>query len=86
MGAREFLTALGIVALLAIPAVADLPCTPGVTPPVPLTLGGFLDDVLSGMVQQGIWVLFGGALAVAGLPWLMAGLAMALLQVARRKI
>jgi hypothetical protein len=85
MGAREFLTVLGIVALFAIPALADLPCTPGV-PPVPLTLGGFLDDVLSGMLQQGIWVLFGGALAVAGLPWLMAGLAMALVQIARRKI
>jgi hypothetical protein len=86
MRAREFFTALGIVALLAIPALADLPCTPRVAPAVPLTLGGFLDEVLGGMLQQGIWVLFGGALAVAGLPWLMAGLAMALVQIARRKI
>jgi len=74
---------LGLVVLVAIPALADLPCQP--VPPVPLTVGAFLDQLLGSLLQNGIAVLFVAALAVVGLPWMMAGLAMALVQLPRRK-
>jgi hypothetical protein len=71
------------VVLVAIPALADLPCQPA-TAPVPLTVGMFLDQLLGSVVQNGISVLFASALAVVGLPWMMAGLAMGLVQLAKR--
>lgn len=85
MRAANILVGLGIVVLLAIPALADLPCQPAVVPPVPLTVGAFLDQLLGSLLQNGITVLFVAALAVVGLPWMMAGLAMALVELPRRK-
>jgi hypothetical protein len=81
----ELLIGLGLVLLLAIPAFADLPCRPELVPPVPLTVGAFLDDLVGSLVQNGVAILFVVALAVVGLPWMMAGLAMALLQIPRRR-
>jgi hypothetical protein len=83
--ARVVLVGIGFVVLLAIPALADLPCQPASLPPVPLTVGAFLDQLLGSVLQNGIAVLFVAALAVVGLPWMMAGLAMALVQLPRRK-
>jgi hypothetical protein len=83
--AREILAGAMLLAFLAIPAVADLPCQPTPIPPAPLTVGAFLDDVLGSLLQNGIAVLFVGSLVVVGLPWMMAGIAMGLLQLARRK-
>ncbi|HLE70060.1 MAG TPA: hypothetical protein VJH87_10285 [Vicinamibacteria bacterium] len=85
MRAANVLVGLGIVVLLAIPALADLPCQPAAVPPVPLTVGAFLDQLLGSLLQNGITVLFVTALAVVGLPWMMAGLAMALVELPRRK-
>jgi hypothetical protein len=82
---RDAFLGLLIVALLAIPALADLPCQPASAPPVTLTIGAILDQVFTSFVQNGISILFVAALAVVGLPWMMAGLAMALLQLPRRK-
>jgi hypothetical protein len=48
-------------------------------------VGAFLNEVLASLIQSGIAVLFVAALAVVGLPWMMAGLAMALVQLPRRK-
>jgi len=76
---------IGLVVLLAIPALADLPCQPAFVPPVPLTVGAFLDQLLRSLLQNGIAVLFVAAVAVVGLPWMMAGLAMALVSIPRRK-
>lgn len=75
---------LAVIALLSIPALADFPCQPAVAP-VPLTVGAFLDELLGSLLQNGVAILFLGSLAVVGLPWLMAGAAMGLLQLARRK-
>jgi hypothetical protein len=83
MRGREILAGAALVAFLAIPAVADLPCQPAPLPP--LTVGAFLDDVLGSLFQNGIAVLFVGSLVVVTLPWMMAGLAVGLLQLARRK-
>lgn len=85
MRTRQVLVGLAIVVLVAIPVLADLPCQPTSVPPVPLTVGAFLDQVLASLLQSGIAVLFVAALAVVGLPWMMAGLAMALMQLPRRK-
>ncbi len=85
MTSREVLAGLGLIVLLAIPALADLPCQPASVPPVPLTVGMFLDQLLGSLIQNGIAVLFAASVAVVGLPWMMAGLAMALLQLRRRK-
>ena len=82
--ARELMTALGILAVLAIPALADLPCQPPSVPPV-LTVSAFLDQLVGSLLQHGVSILFAGALLVVGLPWMMAGLAIALFQLARRK-
>jgi hypothetical protein len=82
---REILAGFVLVAFLAIPAVADLPCPPTPLPPAPLTVGAFLDDVFGSLLQNGIAVLFVGSLVVVTLPWMMAGLAVGLLQLARRK-
>jgi hypothetical protein len=82
---RDVFFGLAIVVLLAIPALADLPCQPVSVPPVPLTVGAFLNEVLASLIQSGVAVLFVAALAVVGLPWMMAGLAMALVQLPRRK-
>jgi hypothetical protein len=82
---RKILVGLGVMALLAIPVFADLPCQPASVPPVPLTVGMFLDQVLGSLIQSGIAVLFVASVAVVGLPWMMAGLAMALVQLPRRK-
>ena len=82
---REALAGLGLVVLLSIPALADLPCQPASVPPVPLTVGMFLDQVLGSLIQNGVAVLFIASVAVVGLPWMMAGLAMALFQLPRRK-
>ena len=76
---------IGFVVLLAIPALADLPCQPASVPLAPLTVGAFLDQLLGSLLQNGVAVLFVAALAVSGLPWMMAGLAMALVQLPRRK-
>jgi hypothetical protein len=76
---------LGLVVLLAIPVLADLPCQPASVSPAPLTVGAFLDQLLGSLIQNGIAVLFVAAVAVVGLPWMMAGLAMALVQLPRRK-
>lgn len=73
-----------VIALLSIPALADLPCQQPVAP-VPLTVGAFLDELVGSLLQNGVAVLFMGSLAVVGLPWLMAGAAVGLLQLARRK-
>jgi hypothetical protein len=81
----ELLAGLGSIVLVAVPALADLPCQPASPPPVPLTVGMFLDQVLGSLMQSGISVLFVASVAVVGLPWMMAGLAMALVQVTRRK-
>jgi hypothetical protein len=48
-------------------------------------VGAFLDQLLGSLLQNGIAVLFVAALAVVGLPWMMAGLAMALVELPRRK-
>ena len=85
MRGREILAGAVLVAFLAIPAVADLPCQPTPLPPAPLTVGAFLDDVFGSLLQNGIAVLFVGSLVVVTLPWMMAGLAVGLLQLARRK-
>ncbi len=85
MTSREVLAGIGFVVLLAIPAFADLPCQPAAVPPVPLTVGAFLDQLLGSLLQNGIAVLFVAALAVSGLPWMMAGVAMALVSIPRRK-
>ncbi|MGH9388172.1 MAG: hypothetical protein ACRD1Z_01045 [Vicinamibacteria bacterium] len=85
MTSRKVLVAIGLVVLLAIPALADLPCQPASVPPVPLTVGAFLDQLLGSLLQSGIAVLFVVALAVVGLPWMMAGLAMVLLELPRPK-
>jgi hypothetical protein len=77
--------ALVALLLLAIPALADLPCQPGQLPPAPLTVGAFLDDVLGSVLENGVALLFVGSLLVVGLPWMMAGLAVGLLQLAKRK-
>jgi hypothetical protein len=45
----------------------------------------FLDQVLGSLIQNGVAVLFVASVAVVGLPWMMAGLAMALVQLPRRK-
>ena len=85
MTSREVLVGVGFVVLLAIPALADLPCQPASVPLAPLTVGAFLDQLLGSLLQNGIAVLFVAALAVVGLPWMMAGLAMALVSISRRK-
>ncbi len=85
MRRREVLAGLALVALLSIPALADMPCQPTSLPPVPLTVGAFLDEVVGSVFQNGIAVLFIGSLVVVGLPWMMAGLAVGLLQLAKRK-
>ena len=82
---RELLIGLGLVLLLTIPAFADLPCQPELVPPVPLTVGAFLDDLLGSLIQNGVAILFVAALTVVGLPWMMAGLAVAVMQLAKRK-
>lgn len=82
---RGILIGLGLVLLLTIPAFADLPCRPELVPPVPLTVGAFLDDLLGSLIQNGVAILFVAALAVVGLPWMMAGLAVAIMQLAKRK-
>lgn len=81
----QVLAALAIVVLLAIPVLADLPCQPAPVSPLPLTVGAFLEQILGSLLQSGIAVLFVAALAVVGVPWLMAGLAMGLVQIARRR-
>jgi hypothetical protein len=81
----ELLIGLGLVLLLTMPVFADLPCAPELVQPVPLTVGAFLDDLLGSLIQNGVAILFVAALAVVGLPWMMAGLAVALLQLPRRK-
>jgi hypothetical protein len=86
MRLRRFLaTAFGLVAV-AMPAVADLPCPLVPAPPVAITAAAFLEEVLGVLVQNGISLLFAGAVAVVGVPWMMAGLAMALLQLLHRKL
>jgi len=80
---REVVAGLGLIVLLAIPALADLPCQPA--SPVPLTVGMFLDQVLGSLLQDGVSVLFVASVGVVGLPWIMAGLAVALVQISRRK-
>ncbi len=85
MNSREVLVGMGLVVLSAIPALADLPCQPAYVPLVPLTVGAFLDQLLGTLLQNGVAVLFVAALAVVVLPWMMAGLAMALAQLPRRK-
>ena len=85
MRGREILGGVALVAFLAIPALADLPCQPAPLPPAPLTVGAFLDDVLGSVLQNGIVLLFVGSLLVVGLPWMMAGLAVGLLQLAKRR-
>jgi hypothetical protein len=82
--ARRFLAGLGIVGMLAGPALADIPCVP--EPVVPVTLDAVLDETLTTFVQNGVSLLFVSAFAVAGAPWLMAGLAVALLSLARRPL
>lgn len=76
---------VAVIALLSIPALADLPCQPASLPPPALTVGALLDELLGSLLQSGVAVLFVGSLAVVGLPWLMAGIAVGLLQLARRK-
>jgi hypothetical protein len=76
---------VALLLVLSIPALADLPCQPASFPPPPLTVGAFLDDLVGSLLQSGVAVLFIGSLAVVGLPWLMAGVAVGLLQLARRK-
>jgi hypothetical protein len=48
-------------------------------------VGAFLDDVLGSVLENGVALLFVGSLLVVGLPWMMAGLAVGLLQLAKRK-
>jgi hypothetical protein len=79
---REVLVGVGFVVLLSIPALADLPCQPA---SVPLTVGAFLDQLAGSLLQNGIAWLFAAALAVVGLPWMIAGLAVALVQLPRRR-
>lgn len=82
MSTRQLLAVLGFVTIAAIPALADLPCPPATSPP--MTVAMFLDDLLDSLIQNGISILFLGALAAVGVPWMMAGLAMALVQLARK--
>jgi hypothetical protein len=83
--ALRILGGLAVVAFLAIPALADLPCQPAPLPPAPLTVGAFLDDVFGSVLQNGIALLFVGSLLVVALPWMVAGVAVGLLQLARRR-
>jgi hypothetical protein len=82
---RTLLSVLGVLVVLTASALADLPCQPEVAPPVLLTVDAVLDDVAGTLIQNGVSVLFVGALAVVGLPWMMAGAVMALVQLVRRK-
>lgn len=81
---RRLLAGLGIVGILAGPALADIPCVPDSV--VPVTLDAVLDETLTTFVQNGASLLFVSAFAVAGAPWMMAGLAVALLSLARREL
>jgi hypothetical protein len=45
----------------------------------------FLDQLLGSLIQNGVSVLFIASVAVVGLPWMMAGLVMTLVQLPRRK-
>jgi hypothetical protein len=82
---RDVLAGVAVLALISIPALADLPCQPVSLPPAPLTVGAFLDEILGSVLSNGVALLFVGSLVVVGLPWMMAGLAVGLLQLARRK-
>jgi hypothetical protein len=79
------LLALVAVIALAAPSSADvigpLCDAPG---PVPLSVGGLVDLVLSTLVGKGIAVLFMGAIAIVGLPWLIAASAVGLLHLPER--
>ena len=82
---RAIFTVLGVVMVLATSAFADLPCQPEVAPPLLLTVDAVLDDVAGTLIQNGVSVLFVGALAVVGLPWVMAGAVMALVHLVRKR-
>ncbi len=75
-----------VLAALVMPASADIPCPLVPAPPVALTAAEFLEGVLGVLLQNGISLLFAGAFAVVGLPWMMAGLAMGLRELARKKL
>jgi hypothetical protein len=83
---REIVAAAFVLAAIAMPAVADLPCPQATSPPVAITAAAFLEGVLGVLVQNGISLLFAGALSVVGVPWMMAGLAMGLRELVRKKL
>jgi len=76
-----------IAAALATPAAAqvDLVCpTCDASSLTPLDIAQVVDLVLSTLLQKGISLLVIGIAAVVGLPWLVAGIAVALITLPRR--
>ncbi|MGH9324470.1 MAG: hypothetical protein ACRD21_07035 [Vicinamibacteria bacterium] len=86
---RKRLLAIAVGMALLAPALAlsdpFIPCeAPPILAPTPLSAGAILDLVLGPMVEDGISILLLGALAVVGVPWILAGLAVALVHRAER--
>ena len=76
---------LGVVVLAApVAAGVDLPC-PGCESGAPflLSAGELLELALSTLLRKGISLLVLGAAAVVALPWMVAGLAVALVALPR---
>jgi hypothetical protein len=75
-----------MVALPAI-ALADLArplCQPEGGQTIPLTAGVMMDLMLGPLLHHGVSLLFLGSLAMVGLPWTIAGVAMALAELPRK--
>jgi hypothetical protein len=76
---------LVIVALPAI-AMADLvrPVCPGEVQTIPLSASVMIDLMLGPLLHHGVLLLLLGSLAMVGLPWTIAGLAMFVAELPRR--
>lgn len=75
-----------IVALPAF-AVADLVrplCEPERAETIPITAGVMVDLMLGPLLHHGVSLLLVGSLAMVGLPWTIAGVAVALAELPRR--
>lgn len=77
--------ATALVLAAAGPAIANVDLVnPLCDGPEPLTVAAVVDLVLSTMIQRGLSILLLGAAIVVGLPWLIAGAAVALVRLPRR--
>jgi hypothetical protein len=85
----KILKAVLLAAIVVLPVVAwaDLVrplCEPERVQAIPLTAGMMVDRMLGPLLRHGVSLLLLGSLAMVGLPWTIAGLAMAAAELPRR--